>query len=98
MKNRTLVAYASLTWLALVASVGSTPQTRADTIVPDQKYTLFNNLVVNGTSDQPPFVQTLTVGVAGTLTEVDISLRLFLGHSQASTFSRRRTVYRPQQL
>jgi hypothetical protein len=54
MKNRTLVAYASLTWLALVASVGSTPQTRADTIVPDQKYTLFNNLVVNGTSDQPP--------------------------------------------
>ena len=41
-----------LTWLALVALAGSIPQTRADTIVTDQKYTLFNNLVVNGTVEQ----------------------------------------------
>jgi hypothetical protein len=59
-----------LTWLALVALVGSSPQTRADTIVPDQKYTLFNSRVVNGTGEQ--FVQTFTVGVAGMLVEVDI--------------------------
>jgi hypothetical protein len=38
MTSRTFVVCASLTWLALVALVGSTPQTRADTFVVDQDY------------------------------------------------------------
>jgi hypothetical protein len=71
MKSKALLAGPSLTWLALVALVGSTPQTRADAIVTDQQYKLFNEFV-NPTSLQTQFVQTFTVGVAGTLTEIDL--------------------------
>jgi hypothetical protein len=72
MNNRTVGAFASLSWLALVALVGSTPQTLA--AVVDQEYLLSNsgNFFSGELFTGFRRAETFTVGVAGTLSEVDV--------------------------
>ena len=71
MKSTALIVGASL---ALIALVGSAAQTRAATIL-DQQYLITDGLTAGFTGGGfPGFrrVQTFTVGVTGTLSEVDI--------------------------